>query len=245
MFVYFASLIRSWSNRELFRNWFPETEIQANIVCMWPLNAKGALVCERQEARELAGFPNTSRNQKSQRRCNIGFIGCWGICLNTVLFAINKSVFPFLSCKCDPIMPSEFSLLLKGKKKRSRRNLCCQCYFWVHYHFVGYCAVFREQCGCVKLDVFTAIFMTAFGRKTETFWTEENLLIICCQCSWDKPLWILKLLNVFHRTIYIYHECSFLLLSADQWQVQSMRQDQFFPALFHFPYLLYLGWACK
>lgn len=122
MFVYFASLIRSWSNRELFRNWFPETEIQANIVCMWPLNAKGALVCERQEARELAGFPNTSRNQKSQRRCNMGFIGCWGICLNTVLFAINKSVFPFLSCKCDPIMPSEFSLLLKGEKKKEQEK---------------------------------------------------------------------------------------------------------------------------
>lgn len=121
MFVYFASLIRSWSNRELFRNWFPETGIQANIVCMWPLNAKGALVCERQEARELAAFPNTNRNQKSQRRCNIGFIGCWGICLNTVLFAINKSIFPFLSCKCDTVMPSEFSLPLKGKKKEQEK----------------------------------------------------------------------------------------------------------------------------
>lgn len=26
-------------------------------------------------------------------------------------------MFPFLSCKCDPLMPSEFSLPLKGKKQ--------------------------------------------------------------------------------------------------------------------------------
>lgn len=165
MFVYFASLIRSWSKRELFRNWFSETGIQANIVCMWPLNVKGALVCERQEARELAAFPNTSRNQKSQRRCNIGFIGCWGICLNTVLFAINKSILPFLSCKCDPVMPSEFSLPFKGEKKGPGETCAASVTFEVHCHFLGYCAVFREQCGCAKLDVFTAIFMTAFGRK--------------------------------------------------------------------------------
>lgn len=123
-------------------------------------------------------------------------------------------MFPFLSCKCDPVMPSEFSLPLKGKKTRSRGSQCCRYItFEVHYHLLGYCAVFREQSGCAKLDVFAAIFMTAFGKKTGTLCTEENLVIICCQCSWDKPLLILKLLSIFHRTVY--HGCSLLFLSAD------------------------------
>lgn len=163
MFVYFASLIRSWSNRELFRNWFSETGIQANIVCMWPLNVKGALVCERQEARELAAFPNTSRNQKSQRRCNIGFIGCWGICLNTVLFAINKSI-PFSPVSVIPLCPQSSLYPLKGKKKEQEKPVL-PVLLLRYITFLGYCAVFREQCGCTKLDVFAAIFMTAFGRK--------------------------------------------------------------------------------
>lgn len=175
MFVYFASLIRSWSKRELFRNWFPETEIQANMVCMWPLNAKGALVCERQEARELAGFPNTSRNQKSQRRCNIGFIGCWGICLNTVLFAINKSVFPFLSCKCDPVMPSEFSLLLKGKKKRSRRNLCCQCYFWGTLSLYGLLRCIQRTMWVCEIGCVHCYFYDSFWKKDRDFLNRRKL----------------------------------------------------------------------
>lgn len=62
---------------------------------------------------------------------------------------------------------------------------CCYATFEVHYHFLGYYAVFGEQCGCVKLDVFAAIFMTAFGKKR--LCVQKNL-IIHCQCSWDKPL---------------------------------------------------------
>lgn len=118
-------------------------------------------------------------------------------------------------------------------EKSKGSKCCCFVTFEVHYHFLGYCAVFREQCGCSELDVLAAVFMTAFGKKTGTLYTEESLLI-CCQCSWDKPLWMLKLLYVFQRTVYIYHGCNLLFLSADSDRFNPWDRICF-SALFHFP----------